>query len=163
MSRKTFQKAIQKSIVDVMRVVKMISIKNADPSFFRGQKMFFHISVAFPETTYISFLIITAFLRIQQVLSKGRVDRRYERKISTLNQALPKLDEWQDFLTNDRNKEQLCSLLADYFVSDEKVMGKRIYVTKGGLCLMKTLHNGQQMHNELCFNHRKADHRYAQS
>ena len=29
-----------------------------------------------------------------KVLSKGRVDRGYERKISSLNQALPKLDEW---------------------------------------------------------------------
>ena len=35
-------------------------------SFFRGQKMFFHIFMAFLETTYISVLIITAFLRIQQ-------------------------------------------------------------------------------------------------
>ena len=83
--------------------------------------------------------------------------------MSSLNQALPKLDQWQDFLTNDRNKEQLCSLLADYFVSHEIVLGKRIYVTKGSFCLMKTLHNVQQMRNELCSNHREADHRYAQS
>ena len=34
-------------------------------SFFCGQKMLFHISMAFPKTTYISFLIITAILRIQ--------------------------------------------------------------------------------------------------
>ena len=53
-----------------------------------------------------------------KVLSKRRVDTGYERKISNLNQALTKLDEWQGFLTNDRNKEKLCSLLADYFVSD---------------------------------------------
>ena len=98
-----------------------------------------------------------------KVWSKGRVDRGYERRISSLNQALPKLDEWQDFLTNNRNKEQLRSLLADYFVSDEIVTRKTIYVTKGSLCLMKTLHNGQQMVNELCSSHREADHRYAQS
>ena len=65
-----------------------------------------------------------------KVLSKRRVDTGYERKISNLNQALTKLDEWQGFLTNDRNKEQLCSLLADYFVSDEIVTGKAIYDTK---------------------------------
>ena len=65
------------------------------------------------ETTHTSLLTITTFLRIQQkFLSKGRVDRGYEMKITSLNQALPKLDEWQDFLTNDRNKEQPCSLLA---------------------------------------------------
>ena len=40
---------------------------------------------------------------------------------------------------------------------------KTIYVTRRNLCLMKTLHNGQQMVSELCSNHREADHRYAQS
>ena len=67
-----------------------------------------------------------------------------------------------DCLTNGGNKEQLCSLLADHFVSDEIVTVKTIYVTKGSLCLMETLRNGQQMVNELCSNHREADHRYAQ-
>ena len=98
-----------------------------------------------------------------KVSSKERVDRGYEKKISSLNQALPKLDEWQDFLTNNRNKKQLCSSLADYFVSDEIVTGKTIYFTKDNLYLMKTLHNGQQTFNELCSNHREADYRYAQS
>ena len=55
------------------------------------------------------------------------------------------------------------SLLADYFVSDKIATGKTIYATKGSLRLMKTLHNGHQMVNELCFNHREADHRYTQS
>ena len=82
--------------------------------------------------------------------------------MSSLNQALPKLDEWQDFLTNDRDKEQLWSLLADYFASDKIVTGKTIYVTKGSLHLMKTLHSGQKMVNK-CFNHREVDHVYAQS
>ena len=94
---------------------------------------------------------------------KGRADRGYEKRISSLNQALPKLDEPQDFLTNDRTKEQLCRLLINYLVSDEIVTGKTIYVAKGSLCLMKKLHNGQRMVNELCSNHREADHRYAQS
>ena len=42
-----------------------------------------------------------------KVFSKGRVAKGYERKIFSLNQVLPKLDKWQDFLTIDRNKEQL--------------------------------------------------------
>ena len=98
-----------------------------------------------------------------KVLSKGRVDIGYERKNSSLKQALSKLDEWQDILTNHRNKEQLCSLLANHFISDEIVTRKTIYVTKRSLCLMKTLHSGQQMVNELRSNHREVDHRYAQS
>ena len=98
-----------------------------------------------------------------KVFSKGRVAKGYERKIFSLNQVLPKLDKWQDFLTIDRNKEQLCSLLADYFVSDKIVTWKIIYVTKGSLCSMKILHNGQQMVNELCSNDIEVVHSYGQS
>ena len=92
--------------------------------------------MAFPETTYISFLIITASLRIQQkfYLNEELIED------GKGSQALPKFDEWQDFLTNDRNKEQLCSLLVNYFVSDKIVTEKTIYATKGSLCLMKTLY-----------------------
>ena len=71
--------AMQTSIVDAMRVVRMISIKNSDhQSFFCGQKMFFSyihglsgenlhfvlIITAFRIDNY-SLLISTAFLRIQ--------------------------------------------------------------------------------------------------
>ena len=133
-------------------------------SFFRGQKnVFSYIHGLLGDNLHIVFDYYSLPEDPKKVLSKGRVDRGYERKISSLNQALLKLDEWQDFLTSDRNKEQLCSLLADCFVFDEIVTRKTIYVTKGSLCLMKTLHNGQQMVNELCSNHSEADHRYAQS
>ena len=60
--------------------------------------------------------------------------------------------------------EQLCSLLLAYcFVSDEIAKGKTTYVRRGNLCSMKTLHNGQQMVNELCSSHSESDQRYAQS
>ena len=157
--------AIQMSTVDAMRVVRMISIKNTNPPIFLSwaKNVFSYIHGLPGENLHIVFDNYSLPEDPTKVLSKGRVDRGFERKISSLNQALPKLDEWQDILTNDRNKEQLCSLLADYFVSEEIVTGKTIYVTKGSLCLMKTLHNGQQMVNQLCSNHREADHRYAQS
>ena len=152
-----------------MRVVRMISIKNVNPPIFLSwaKKFFSYIHGLPGHNLHSVFDNYSLPEDPTKVLSKERVDRGYERKISSLNQALPKLDEWQDFLTNDRNKEQLCSLLADYFVSDEIVTGKAIYVTKGSLmvvgCLMKTLHNGQQMVNEFCSNHREANYRYAQS
>ena len=133
-------------------------------SIFRGQKnVFSYIHGFCGDNLYIAFDNYSLPEVPTKVLSKGRVSRGYKRKIYSLHQALLKLDEWQDFLTNDRNKEQLCNLLADYLVSDEIVPGKTIYVTKGSLCLMKTLHNGHQMVNELCSNYREDDHRYAQS
>ena len=157
--------AIQTSIVNAMRVVRIISIKNANPPIFLSwvKNVFSYIHGLPGDNLHIVFDNYSHPEDPTKILSKGRVDRRYERKISSLNQALPKLDEWQDFLTNNGNKEQIHSLLADYFVSDEIVRWKTIYVIKGNLCLMKTLHNGQQMVNELYSNHRQANHRYAQS
>ena len=157
--------AIQTSIVDAMRVARMISIKNANPPIFLSwaKNVFSYIHDLPGDNLHIVFDNYSHPEDPTKVLSKGRFGRGYKRKISSLNQALPKLDEWKDFLKNDRNKKQVCSLLADYFVSDEIVTWKTIYVTRGNLCLMKTLHNGQQMVSELCSNHREADHRYAQS
>ena len=157
--------AIQTSIVDAMRAVRMISIKNVNtPIFLLWAKNVFSYINGFPgDNLHFAFDNYSLPEDLIKVLSKGRVDRGYERKISSLNQAQPKLDEWQDVLTNHRNKEQLCSLLADQFLSDETVTGKTFHVTKGSLCLMKTLQNGQQTVNELCSNHREVDHRYAQS
>ena len=85
--------------------------------------------MAFPETIYISFLYILPE-DPTNVLSKGRVDKRHERKIFRLNQAPPKWDESQHILKNDRNKEQLCSLLAGCFVSDEIITGKQFMSQK---------------------------------
>ena len=127
-----------------------------------AQNVFSHIHGLPGDKLHIVFDNYSLYEDPTKVLSKG-VDRRYERKISSLNQGLPKLGEWQDFLIKDRDKEQHCSLLAGYFVSDKIATGKTIYATKGSLRLMKTLHNGHQMVNELCSNHREADHRYTQS
>ena len=98
--------SIQTSIVDAMQVVGMISIKNANPPIFllwaKNVSSYIH---GLPwDNSHIVFDNYSHPEDPTKVLSKGRVDRGYERKISSLNQALPKLDEWQDFLTNNRNK-----------------------------------------------------------
>ena len=148
-----------------MRVVRMISIKNSDPPIFLlwAKNVFSYIHGLPGDNLHIVFDNYSLPEDPTKNLSKERVDKGYERKMFSLNQALPKLDEWKDFLTNDRNKEQLCYLLSNNFVSDEIVTGKTIYVTKGSLCLMRILYNGQQMVKKLCSNHREADHRYAQN
>ena len=139
-----------------MRLVRIISIKNANPAIFfswtKTKNIFSYIHGLLGDNLNIVFDNYSLPEVPTKVLPKGRVYRGYEREISSLNQALPELHEWQDFLTNDRQKEQLCSLLADYFVSDEIVTGKTVYVTKGSSYLMKTLHNDQQMVDELCSN-----------
>ena len=60
--------AIQRSIVDAMRVVRMISIEKADPPVFLlwTKNVFSYIHGLPGDNLYTSFLIIAAFLRIQQ-------------------------------------------------------------------------------------------------
>ena len=107
--------AIQTSIVDAMRVVRIISVKNVNPPIIpsRAKNVFSYIHVLCRDNLHIVFDNYSFPEVPTKALSKGRVDRGYERKIYNLNQALLKLDEWQNFLTNDGNKEQLCNLLAD--------------------------------------------------
>ena len=107
-------KVTKTSIVDVMQIVRMISTKNANPPIFLSlaKNVFSYIYALPGDNSHVASHNYNLPEDPTKVLSKGRVDRGYEMKITSLNQALPKLDEWQDFLTNDRNKEQPCSLLA---------------------------------------------------
>ena len=58
---------IQTSIVDAMRVVRMISVKNANPPIFLSwAKNVFSYIHGLPGDNLHIVLIITAFLRIQQ-------------------------------------------------------------------------------------------------
>ena len=60
--------AFQTSIVDAMRVVRMISIKNTNPTIFLSwaKNIFSYIHGLPGDNLQVTFLIITAFLRIQQ-------------------------------------------------------------------------------------------------
>lgn len=103
-----------------------------------------------------------------KVLSKERerADRGFWRKIWTLNLSLPKLDGWQDFRTNGRNKAQIWNLLADYFTSDEiahQLWERRFIYHKRRLSFMKPIGGERQEVEELHFTHREAEHRYTSS
>ena len=88
--------SIQTSIVDAMQVVGMISIKNANPPIFLlwAKNVSSYIYGLPWDNLHIIFDNYSHPEDPPKVLSKGRVDRGYERKISSLNQTLPKLDEW---------------------------------------------------------------------
>ena len=83
-----------------------------------------------------------------------------ERKISKLTQLLPKLNEWQNFLTNAKNKYQVCILLANIFTSEELTTSKTIYVTIENKCFIKVGWQRREV-EELNSTHREADHRLA--
>ena len=70
----------------------MISIKNANPQIFTlWAKMFFSYIHGLPgDNLHFAFDKYSLHVDPIKVLTKGRVDRGYERKIFSLNQALPK-------------------------------------------------------------------------
>ena len=62
----------------------------------------------------------------------------HKRNISSLNQVLPNPNEWSEFLSNRKNKLQLCNLLADYFTSAEIATEQVLFVTKEKICVLRT-------------------------
>ena len=153
--------SIRTSVVDAMRVVRMIPIEDVDPPTYLSwaKNVFSYIHGLPGDVLHIVFDNYSSVDDPTKVILKGRVDRGFERKISNLNQTLPNVDEWQDFLTNERNKDQICNLLADFYTSDELVATKKIYVTKRKQCFMKPLGGDRQEVEELYSTHREADHR----
>ena len=90
-------------------------------------------------------------------ISKGRPNKGQERKITSLDQSLPKLSEWEPFLSNDNNKKRLTLLLCDYILLPHSIK-KNIYVTKGEKCFQKIEHGVIEIQT-LKSNHKEADHR----
>ena len=94
-------------------------------------------------------------------LSKERLESSTERNISSLIQVLRNANEWSEFLSNRKNKLQLCNLLADYFTGGEIATEKILFVTKEKICYIK--HPGQirQVCPLLYSEHKEACHRIA--
>ena len=104
-------------------VVKLMPINDAVPpclTFLSWVKKIFNYINSFPgQVVHIVFDTYSYVDDLTRVLSNGTADKGIERKISNsdLNQLLPKSNQWQDFLTNEKNEFQICNLLADYFSS----------------------------------------------
>ena len=73
----------------------MISIKNSDPPIFLlwAKNVFSYIHGLPGDNLHIVFDNYSLPEDPTKNLSKERVDKGYERKMFSLNQALPKLDE----------------------------------------------------------------------
>ena len=83
-------------------------------------------------------------------ISKRRSNKRKERNITSLNQSLPKLSEWEPFLSNDNNKKRLTLLLCEYILLLHSIK-KNVYFQKTEHCVIEI--------QTLKSNHIKADHR----
>ena len=78
-----------------------------------------------------------------------------------MNQVLPNANEWSEFLSNRKNKLQLCNLLADYFTSGVTATEKVLFVTKEKICYIKRPNQIRQVCPLLYSEHKEADHRIA--
>ena len=123
-------------IVDAMRVVRMVTINGLKPFTFRSWvRRIVDYLKSLPGTSL--HIVLDDYRQPEDstlYLSKGRPDKGRERRITQLDQQLPQLKEWNDFLTNESNKLQLTQLLADFRLSDESTLGRDVYVTKGHVC-----------------------------
>ena len=107
------------SVVDAMRLVRMIPFKGCEPPTFLTwfKKVFSYIEKLPGTSIHIVFDNYAYYPDSFIPLSKGRKSNGTERNINKLNQFLPNPSEWQEFLSNDKNKLSICKLLAEFFVS----------------------------------------------
>lgn len=160
----TVPSEIECSVVDAMRVVRLIPITGLVPNTFRSwaNRVVVYLRTLPGSTIHLVFDDYRP-ADGNLYLSKGRPDRGRERHITDLGQRLPKLQDWNDFLTNDSNKMQLTHLLADFILSGESMIGEDIYVTKGNHCMYVAGDGSQSAVDvpELCSQHKEADPRLA--
>ena len=97
---------ISVSVVDAMRLVRMIPIKGCEPPTFLtwSKKVFSYIEKLPGTSIHIVFDNYAYYPDTFIPLSKGRKSDGAERTINSLNQVLPNPSEWQEFLSNDKNK-----------------------------------------------------------
>ena len=125
-------KYVSASVVDAMRVVRIIPIKGTDPPLYStwAKKLFAYIENLPGNNIHIVFDNYNCEDDQFIILSKERLESSTERNISSLNQVLPNVNEWSEFLSNRKNKLQLRNLLADYFTSGEIATEKVLFVAK---------------------------------
>ena len=75
-----------------------------------------------------------------------------------MNQVLPNANEWSEFLSNRKNKLQLCNLLGDYFTSGEITTEKKLEKGKKKICYIKRPDQIRQVCPLLYSEHKEADH-----
>ena len=142
-------------VVDAMRVVRKIAVSDLEENTYAcWAKRFTNYLSSLPGNEV--HVVFGNYEIIEEVsISKGRSNICQERNITSLNQSLPKLREWEPFLSNDNNKKRL--LLCDYILLPHSIK-KNVYVTKGDKCFQKTEHDVIEIQT-LKSNHKEADRR----
>ena len=144
------------SIVDAMRVVRLIPISGLQIRTFRcwAERIARYLLAIPGKEIHVLF---DNYNYTHNIPSKNRVQSSIERTINSLDQELPPVSEWSDFLRNSHNKFQLANLLADFFLNGG-LPGKVVYANKESKCFYKNnLVDDPIPFPELNSNHREAD------
>ena len=146
---------ISTSIVDAMRVVRMIPIAGLKSRTFK--------SLADSIMKYFSSLagrnlhiIFDNYGYEYSIPSKQRPVSQVERIINSLDQDLPPTKEWGEFLMNQKNKLQIVNILVDY-INSGCIKNKAVIVNKGSECFFIDHGNNCTRISELDSSHRGAD------
>ena len=119
-----------------MRVVRKIPVSDLEESTYAcWAKRFANYLSSLPwDEVYVVF---DNYENTEEVsICKGRSNKGQECSITSVNQSLPKLSEWEPFLSNDNNEKRFTLLLCVLLHS----IKKNVYVTKGEKCFQKKEH-----------------------
>ena len=126
-----FAKYVSASVVDAMRVVRVIPIKGTNlPLYSTWAKTLFAHTEILPgnniHSVFDNYNCENYNCEGDQFISwpKERLESSKERNVSSLNQVLPNANEWSEFFSIRKNKLQLCNLLADHFTKKSTICNK---------------------------------------
>ena len=146
---------IRVSVVDAMRVVRLIPVSDLKSRTFK----YWTINVLDHLNLLPSPEILVVFDECQyayETPSKNRDTSEWERMVSDLDQELPDTKEWSSFLSNEKNKHQLVNLLV-HFILESDIIEKTIFVKKGNQCYYKRMNDKPVIFEDLCSLHKESD------
>ena len=147
---------ISTSIVDGMRVVRMMRPSNVGGNTFRHWAQAFVRYVGELPGTNLH-LLFDNYNYEYSVPSKNRAALDIEREFNDLDQELPITSEWDNFLMNKNNKSKLVAILVDYILSDDCSIQKKVYINKQDKCYLKATNQAPRECENLLSKHREAD------
>ena len=147
---------IHTSIVDAMRIVRLIPITDVKPRTFRCWAInVLNYLNSLPGT--IIHIVFDNYQYEYETPSKNRDSSESERIICDLDQELPITSEWKSFLSNNKNKYQLVNLLVRFILESGLVHSKNMFVNNGNECYYKGIHEETKLSEELSSLHLQAD------
>ena len=148
---------IHASIVDVMRVVRIISVSDMKPPTFITwlRSIWNCLNTLLREILHLVFDVYSQDI-VSKEPSKGRPNNEQSRYISDLSQKLPSPSSWVVFLRNSENKRQIIELLINYILSGSSPPLRNLYVTKDFNCFLKDGDGRVTKIDQLSSNHHEA-------